>query len=537
MMDMVQKLLSTVGISLIATGCESHLTGTRLDLFPIGTLLNAAGFLLCVLFIGALWAAIAIPKTLPAKLLFALFVMLFFGYFPVMQTVEKNQDRENLAQAQNEFLELCDLHANESTPARPFFVNKLYVFDATENVIGEWGFRIFDDNKNSQGVWDIKELAEVVPAPGTYLLKRSVLKQTTIGNLIYRGGRQEFIDTVSGEVKASRTNYYLGNDFARGVSCLDSNWSEGFRSFLIRSIGFSLGSPRSDSWVRAIPRSFVRAKLKLRVATDAADFKAPIYPDGAIYDYNKRQIIIDGVAHYLRQRFNDQPLSIVGVQSFPERMMISYATNDRSPSALIQIRNKHSAQLLQEIYVKIPLSLHQKEDKKIYFHAWRIAKEGATFKDGKIQFDIVQMENEGNSKIERYARYTLEAPWDTENIERTDLPSYLDNGSYGMFSLPKNDIGGVLGDQDVIGQWVSEPAGVLWEFNSDKTIVLNGSKWIWRLENGVLSAQYDHSNMDRAVFRASKDGKVLEVTLSNRVGVYEPFVIRRIQSVKEIPPI
>ncbi len=475
----------------LVTGCEYRLTGTRLDLFPL----------------------------------------------PLPIAAPDPEARVQLEQVLSKFLEACDREASEFVPARPFPVNHLYVYDATENVLGMWSFRIFDEykgwidiHKTHEDVSIIKDLTEVVPGPGKYLLKRAVLEQTTIGKFTYRGGRQEFIDTITGEVKASRTNYYLGSDFARGVSCLDSNWSAGFRSFVTSSIGFSPGFLRSDSWVRQIPRSYVRAELRSRRPTDATDYMAPIRPEGSIYDYNKRSIEINGVAHYLSQTFNNEPLPMVGVQSFPNRMLITYETNSGAPSALFQIRNRNTGQLLQEIYVKLPLALHQRNDKSIRLYPWRLAKEGVTFKDGKVHFDVVRNETERDSRDQRYLRYSLDAPWNTEIIERSDLPSYLDDGSYGMFSLLQKGQGRRLSEQDVIGQWVSEPAGALWKFNSDKTIVLYGSKWIWQVSDGVLSAKYDHPNGDRATFQASRDGKVLEVTLSNRVGTYEPFVIRRIQA-------
>ncbi len=475
---------------VFATGCAHRLTGTPLDLLPL----------------------------------------------PLPITATDPQARVQLEEVLGKFLEVCDREANESVPPRPFQLGHLYVYDATENVMGMWSSHIFDDYKGWIDIYKthkdvsiIKDLTKVVPGPGRYLLKRAVLEQTTIGKITYRGGRQEFIDTTTGEVKASRTNYYLGSDFARGVSCLDSSWRDGFVSFVTRSIGFSPGFPRADSWVRKIPRGYVRAELRSRRATDTADYMAPIRPEGSIYNYNERSIAINGVAHYLRQTFNNEPLPIVGVQSFPSRVLISYETNSGAPSVLFQIRNKNTGQLLQEIYVKLPLALHQRNDKSIRLYPWRLAKEGVTFQGGKVFFDVVRNETERGSKDQRHFRYSLDAPWNTESIERSDVPGYLDNGSYGMFSLPKKEVGGPLSEENVIGQWVSEPAGALWEFKSDKTIVLDGTKWIWRIDDGVLSAEYDHPNRDRATFQASRDGKVLEVTLSNRVGTYEPFVIRRFQ--------
>lgn len=475
----------------VVSGCAHRLTGTRLDLFPL----------------------------------------------PLPIAAPDPEARIQLEEVLGRFLEACDREASEFVPARPFSVNHLYVYDATENVLGMWSFHIFDEYKGwidiyktHEDVSIIKDLTKVVPGPGKYLLKRAVLEQTTIGNYTYRGGRQEFIDTITGEVKASRTNYYLGSDFARGISCLDSNWSDGFRSFVTSSIGFSPGFPRSDSWVRQIPRNYVRAELRSRRTTDATDYMAPIRPEGSIYDYNKRSIAIDGVAHYLRQTFNNEPLRMVGVQAFPNRMLISYETNSGAPSVLFQIRDKNTAQLFQEIYVRLPLALHQQSDKSVRLYPWRLAKEGVTFKNGKVIFDIVRNETARDSKDPKHLRYSLDAPWNSEDIERSDLPGYLDSGNYGTFSLLQKGQGRRLSDQDVIGQWVSEPVGALWKFNSDKTIVLYGSKWIWQVSDGVLSAKYDHPNGDRATFQTSRDGKVLEVTLSNRVGTYEPFVIRRIQA-------
>lgn len=529
----VAKSIFVFWVLAITTGCQGHLTGTALDLTPFGAILSAVGFLYWMLALGALILALTTPKTISRKAIATSVALAVFGYLPVKIGLQNRTDQNNLKDSMADFLDVCDRGSGETVLSRPLSVNHLYVYDSTENVTGAWGFTIFDEykiNKTDGDVSIVDDVNKVIPRVGNFLLKRSVIEQKTNGNFTYRGGRQELIDTSTGEVKAARTNYYLGNDFARGVSCLDSNWSAGFRSFVVRSIGFNPGFLRSDSWVSEIPRLSVRAELRSRNAADEAGFKAPILPPKSEYRYNDRQIVIDGVAHYLRQTFNNEPLKIVGVQSFPERMLISYETNAGAPSVLFQIRNKHSAQLLQEIYVKIPISLHQDLKQSINLHPWRIAKEGVSFANKRIRFDVVQMEDANNSKGGQYFRYSLEAPWDTEDIERSDLPAYLDDGHYGKFALQKDKVGGPLSDQSVSGQWISEPAGALWEFKDDHTIILYGSKWIWRIADGVLSAEYDHPNRDRASFRASPDGKVLEVTLSNRVGTYEPFVIRRVKA-------
>lgn len=486
------RLLFSVALVLTTAGCTQRLTGTRLDLLGL---------------------------PLP---------ILPFG----------QQGSAGFAAVIAPFLDKCDRETREAAPSSPFRVKHLYVFDSTPNVVGMWGFTMFADYKGGidsykiKDVSIIKDIADVRPGPGNYVLKRTVLEQKTMGEFTYRGGRQEFIDTVSGEVKAERTNYYLGSDFARGVSCLDSNWASGFDSFVKRSISFNPGYPREDTWVNEIPHRFVHAELRSQKVASESDFKLPIYPEGAVYNYNDRKIVIEGVGHYLRQTFNNEPLRMVGVQAFSDRMLISYETNRMAPSVLFQIRNKSTGQLLQEIYVKIPLSLHQSDNKIIHLHPWRIAKEGVTFEGGKIRFDIVQIEEERRSRTGNYFRYSIEAPWETEDVRRNDLPPYLDDGSYQSFTLPKSQVGNKVTAEQVVGTWISEPTGAKWEFNSDNTLIASRwSKWDWAIKDGALTVSMGSVNVNKGemVFRVSKDGKLLEVTKSNVAGTYRPFLLHREQ--------
>lgn len=482
-----------ITISMLSTGCERRLTGTRLDLSPI-------------------------PLPLPI-------------------VAPDSQARAQLNEIFGKFLEACDRDAGEFAPDHPLEVDHLYVHDATENVQGMWGFNIFDTYdewiniyKTHADVSLVKDLTKIDAGPKKFLLRRAVLEQTTIGQYTYRGGRQEFIDTSSGKVIASRTNYYLGSDFARGVSCLDSNWSEGFRSFVTRTIGFSPGFPRSDSWVGRIPSRYVRADLRSRTSSSKLDYMAPIRPEGSVYDYNKRSIFINGVAHYLRQTFNNEPLAMVGVQLFPRRTLITYETNPGAPNALFQIRDGGSGQLLQEIFVKLPLALHRRADKSIRPHSWRLSKEGVRFENGRIVFDVIQNESERDSEDQRYFSYRLDAPWNTEDIERKDLPPHLSDSSYGMFSLPEKNVGSSVAPKQIIGKWSSVPVRALWEFKDDNTLALPDKTVLaWKIENGVLTAheRFWTANESKASFRISKDGKQLEVTKRNVAGTYEPFVLHR----------
>lgn len=524
-------------VPVVLAGCQRHLTGTPLDLTPFGSILSAIGVLYWILAASALILALTKPNTKTGKVIATIVVVGVFGYLPVTNAVQSQVDRANLADSTTSFLQACDRDSGETVPPRPLSVKHLYVYDSTENVTGAWGFKIFDEYKEWIRIYKtdgevsvVNDLSQVIPGVGNYLLKRSVIAQQTNGNFTYRGGRQELVDTATGEVKATRTNFFLGSDFARGVSCLDSNWRDGFRSFVLRSVGFAPGHVRSDHWVKERPRLFVPAKLASRRVTDEADFSAPIYPPNSKYNYNNRQLVIDGVGYYLSQRFNNEPLRVVGVHSFPGRMLVSYETDPRAPSVEFQIIDKHSAQLLQSIFVKIPAALHQDGKGNTQLRQWRIANDSVSFGNGGIRFDVVQLEATNSTSYGRFVRYTLEAPWQSEDIEREAPLAHLDDGHYGTFALPKDGVEKLLGVPDVIGQWISQPAGAVWDFKDDKTIVLDGSKWTWRMVDGVLSADYDHPNKDRATFRASRDGKALEVTLSNRVGTYEPFVIRRIQA-------
>jgi hypothetical protein len=520
--------------------------------FVIRDLVQLIVLILWALVIGALILALILPKTRNGKAFAVLVIVGLLIAFPGRWKWEAKQRsdtaRANYEKALVEFLEICDREAKESSPPHPFEVSHLYIYDVTENIEGMWNFKIFDDYSYKPGnhISIISNMNEVVPKTGNYLLKRTVIEQKTIGDttrgITYRGGRQEFIDTLTGEVKTFRINYYLGSDFARGVSCLDSDWSNGFRIFVTSNVGwYSPGYSRNDAWVRKTPRRYVHAEFKSRKTAEAADFIAPNYvrakawtpinPEGIVYDYNRRTLFIDGIAHYLRQTFNGEPLRMVGIQLFPSRTLISYETNSRAPSVLFQIRNKSTGQLLQEIYVKIPLSLHQIEDKSIHLHPWEIAKEGVSFSNGKIIFDIIQREEKPNSKDQIYFRYRLEAPWETENIEQADMPAYLNDGSYEFFALSKEEMGGSLTHDQIVGKWISIPAGALWEFNDDNTLASQDEIWDWKIEEDVLTAiqRSATANKTKASFVSSKDGNQLEITLTSDTETYRPFLLNKVK--------
>jgi hypothetical protein len=544
---LILKRLSYLVSVFLIVGCQTHLTGTPLDLTPFGAIFGVVGFFYWALAAACLFLAITKSSGGKGRTVAVLIVIAIFSYLPISAIWEDWVARSNLAEAKTRFIELCDKYAEESAPARPFEINFLYIQDITRNVGAGYQYSgsIFDDY--AQSIWYKKyieksklQLAmissqdEIVKAPGSYLLTRTALQENAVGQIRYRGARQEIIDTVTGEVKASRTNFYLGSDYSRGTSCLDSNWSEGFRSFIVRSIGFTPGYS-SDAWIREIPSQFVRADLHSRIQTNAADFNAPIRPDGSVYDYNDRKIVIDGVDHYLRQTFNNEPLSLVGVQLFSERVLIAYSTSRWAPSVLVQIRNKRSGQLLQEMYIKIPIGLHRKTDKAIYFHPWRIAKEGVSFKNGRISFDIIQMENEGyedDPKSALYFRYALDAPWETEVMDRADLPAYLDDGQYGRFRLSNGDVAAKATESQIVGRWVSHPSGVLWDFTEDKSLKFEKyQKWQWQVNGDVLTAsQLDVAGRsENASFRLSRDGLTMEVTLHGQTREYEPFLLTKVR--------
>lgn len=543
----VRSLSSSVPIFLIS-GCSVSvpLTYTRLDLSPIdlGAILTAVNWIYWLLAGLALTLALIKPRSKVGKVIAASVVAVTFGYLPITLAIETAHQKQQLRADQSDLADLmvdfhaaCDRSSGETVPNRPLSVKHLYVFDSNENVRGAWGFRIFDDYsdwiriyKTDGEVSIVSESSNVPSGEGNYLLIRSVIGPQKKGKFSFRGGRQDLVDITTGEIKASRTNFFLGEDFARGVSCLDYNWAEGFRSFVVRSVGFSPGFIRSDAWVRERPVLFLRADVVSRRSADQNDFRVPIYPPNSKYDYNNRQLVIDGVGYYLSQRFNNEPLRVVGVHSFPRRMLISYETDSRAPSVQFRIHEKTTAQSLQSVIVRIPAALHQDGNGKTHFHQWRIANDSVSFGDGKIRFDVVQLEDASDKSSGRFVRYTLEAPWKSENVESEDLPAHLDDGHFGKFALQEQEKEKPLTASDVIGQWISQPAGALWDFKEDRTIILNGSKWRWSLVDGVVSAYYDHPNKEQAKFRASKDGKALEVTLSNRVGTYEPFIIRRIQA-------
>ncbi|HET6891851.1 MAG TPA: hypothetical protein VFH31_12170, partial [Pyrinomonadaceae bacterium] len=547
MTRVIRGLRSSVATFLIS-GCSVSvpLTYTRLDLVPfdLGAILTAVSWIYWLLCASALAIALIKPRSGLGKVIATTVVAIVFAYLPVTLAVERERqkkqvqaDRSELNDLMADFHAACDLSSGETVPDRPLSVKHLYVFDSTENVRGAWGFNIFDDYsgwiriyKTDNDVSIVSEGSKVRSEEGNYLLIRSVIGPHSRGKFSFRGGRQELVEITTGEVKATRTNFFLGEDFARGVSCLDYNWADGFRSFVLRSVGFSPGFIRSDQWVKERPRLFLRGEVVSRRSTDENDFRSPIYPPNSKYDYNSRQLVIDGVGYYLSQRFNNEPLRVVGVHSFPKRMLVSYETDSRAPSVQFLIHEKTTAQSLQSVIVRIPAALHQDSNGKTHFRQWRIANDSVSFGDGRIRFDVVQFEETNSTTYGKFVRYTLEAPWQSENIESEALPAHLDDGHYGNFALQENGKAKPLTASDVIGQWISQPAGALWDFKEDRTIVLNGSKWRWSLVDGVVSAYYDHPNKDQAEFRASKDGKALEVTLSNRVGTYEPFIIRRIQA-------
>jgi hypothetical protein len=210
-----------------------------IGLTGFGELLRLVGILFWVLVIGGLIMAVALPKTRKGKA-FAMLVVGLFIAFPGRWALEEKLQHNAYEKSLREFLEICDRDVGETRPPHPFEMSHLYVYDATENVRGMWGFQIFDDYSYKPGkhISIINSLTELIPGTGKYLLKRAVIEQKTIRDFTYRGVRQEFIDTLTGEVKSSRTNYYLGSDFARGVSCLDSNWSSGFRDFVTSNVGW-----------------------------------------------------------------------------------------------------------------------------------------------------------------------------------------------------------------------------------------------------------------------------------------------------------
>lgn len=207
------------------------------------------------------------PANIALLALLALMLLLIIIFWPALEHVKPSRvllppklvDQYNNARFNKTlsgFLEACEREAEEIAPFHPFPVKHLYVYDDTKNVNGMWEHKIFEDYRQSieasrtqKDVSVISRLADATPGPGNYILKRAVIEETTVGQRTYRGVRQEFIDTMTNKVKASRTNYYLGNDFARGVSCLDHWWREGFNSFISRSIGFMPGHPRSDAWL------------------------------------------------------------------------------------------------------------------------------------------------------------------------------------------------------------------------------------------------------------------------------------------------
>ncbi len=447
-----------------------------------------------------------------------------------------NKPEKQLAALRKEFLDICEKNAREVLPPRPLEVAHIYVFDATKNVTAMWGFNYFEDiDKSRIALWKteddisiVTDLSEVIPRQGYYIWKRSVLEQVTHGDFTFRGVKQEIIDSLTGEVKAMRINYYLGADLARGVSCLDSNWKRGFDSFLRRAIGFMPPFPRSDEWVKETPELFVQAKQKGKRPSSAAEFSEKIYPTGAVYDYNSRTITINDVAHYLRQKFNNEPLRMVGVQSFPNRTLISYETNALAPSVLIQIRNRETGQLLQEIYVKIPLSVVQPGELEINAASWRLANNSLKIKEGKLLLEIIKVDPDDQSK---YISYQLEAPWPTEDIGLDSLPPHLNDEHWGAFAIPKNKISDSINEQQIAGRWRSSPAGTIWEFFEDGRLHIGywEKRGQWKMSGNQLTADmvagsYD-PNKRTATFKQSKDGRFMEVTLQDAVGKYEPFLL------------
>lgn len=447
---------------------------------------------------------------------------------------------ENFSLATSQFLTACLQNSGESVPSRPVSANHLYIFDTNTNVVGAWGFTIFDDYKGWLNIYKsqaeisiIKDLNEVEPGPGRYVLKRTVIDKKTIGQYTYRGGHQELTDTSSGAVVAWRTNYYFGNDFARGISCLDSNWKAGFDSFILRSVGFSPGFPRSDRWVREIPKIHIKGEHLSQKNSDPVEFKAPILPADSIYNYNDRRVVIDGVSHYLRQTFNNEPLKMVGVQIFPRRTLIAYQTHPSAPSIIFQIRHRFTSQLLQEVYVNLPPPLHRYIYNSWFIHPLRISKDGITLKNGKIHFEVIQGEVDESEKNGKYTKHSISADWTTEDLLREDLPDHLANAQYGSFALASSDIGNTILPSHLIGRWISYPSRAIWEFKEDNSIIApgTGTRFIWSVEGGkVLVRERDpHPNKEKIDFRYSKDRSTLELTMGNVAGTYEPFLITRIR--------
>lgn len=479
----------TMAGALFVAGCERRLTGTRLDMLGL----------------------------------------------PLPISIFNGSHVEQLEDAHKEFLQKCDQESGETVPHHPLSFEHLYVYDATTIPTGEWGFSMFDNYaewiriyKTEKDVSIIQSLREAIPAPGHYLLKRALIYQKTIGKFTLRGGRQEFIDTVTGQVTATRTNYYLGNDFARGVSCLDQNWSEGFRSFVIRTIGYSPGFLRSDSWSQTVPNQYTSSTLASRQATNGTEFSGPVLPKVYSYNYNERNFTIDGVKHYLAQTFNNEPLGMVGIQIFPRRVIVSYKVNNMSPTIMFQVRDRGTGQLLQHIYVKLPPSFYLKNGDYAQNKNWRISSGSIAIDNGKIGFDIIR--NESSRWNEQYFRYHFKAPWETENSGIDNLPPHLDNKYYGLHSLPSSNLVGVLTAENLVGTWTSVPTKAHWEFKADKTLVLSDRIWEWEIKDGVLTARqrnWPWPNKDEASFRVSKNGKLIEVSTRNIAGEYEPFLLMK----------
>lgn len=464
---------------------------------------------------------------------------------PTLKLLIPKDDRpeKQLAALRKEFLEICQTNAREVLPPRPLEVTHIYVFDATKNVTAMWGFDYFENvDKSRIALWKteddvsiVTDLSNIAPKQGHYIWKRSMLEQVTHGDFTFRGVKQEIIDTFSGEVKATRTNYYLGSDLARGVSCLDSNWKRGFDSFLKRTVGFTPPNPRGDDWVKEIPELFVQAAQIGRRSSSAAEFSENIHPSGAVYNYNNRTITIDGVAHYLRQTFNNEPLRMVGVQLFPTRTIISYETNGLAPSVIVQIRNRGTGQLLQEVYVKIPLSVVRPDEIKINATSWKLAGNGLRIKDGKLFLEIIKPEYDDKSKVSNYFSYQLEAPWPTENVELESLPPHLNDEHWGVFTIPKHKISNSIDVQQVAGRWRSSPSGTIWEFFEDGKLHMGywEKQGQWKASGNQLTADivagtYD-PNKRTATFKQSKDGRFMEVTLRDAAGEYEPFLLVKLK--------